>query len=416
MTFRILFIIILLSFVNNSYSQKKDSLVSDTNRIHFEQKKSFFDHFKLTGYAQIQFQHGEENASLSVGSKNSSNAPFNRIGIRRGRIKLQAERGIALGVFQIDITEEGVGIKDLYVDITDPWLKSNSIRVGVFNRNFGNEIVFSSSRRLNPERSKVTTTLFPQERDMGAMLTLQAPKKSRWNPLKLELAVVAGNGDKLEIDNKKDFIGSFTYTKTFKNNFNFGTGFSYYYGKTHQGSANVYRMQGKSMVVTTDSSFIGQYAKREYFGVEALFSFKSRIGSTQIDCEYIFGTQPGAIDNSKSPNFSSLPTTDTYIRKFQGGYIYLYQSLGKLPLYLVLKYDFYDPNIQVKKNDIGLNGTSKGDVLFQRIGIGLTWDATSNLRIFAYYDFINNETSANLLNYNKDLKDNVFTLRLQYRF
>ena len=117
---------------------------------------------KISGYIQGQYQWGQESASLKVGSANEDmEESFNRIGIRRGRIKFAYEEGIASGVLQLDITEKGVGVKDAYFSIKDPWLKTGSLKIGVFDRPFGNEISYSSSRRESPERSAVFQTLFP---------------------------------------------------------------------------------------------------------------------------------------------------------------------------------------------------------------------------------------------------------------
>lgn len=418
MVTRIIVSCIVFILAISAFAQKNDTLVAapKTEKKTEEKPSNFLNYFKLSGYVQTQFQYGEEKATLSVGGANTSNNDFYRFGIRRGRLKFQFEKNIVLGVFQVDITEKGFALKDAYVQVSDPWTKANSLKAGVFNRPFGYEVSISSSYRLTPERSKVTTTLFPQEREVGAMLTLQAPEKSPWSILKIEAAVVGGNGVKIDVDNKKDFIGSITIDKSFKDKVKLGLGVSYYYGEVYQGSANKYRMEGKSMVGQTDSAFIGKYTKREYFGAEMQMVIKSVIGKTQFGGEYIFGTQPGAQTNSYSPNFTTLPSSDTYIRQFHGGYAYLYQSIGKLPLNIVLKYDFYDPNIKVNKNDIGVSGTGKGDIMYQKLGMGLAWDATKDLRLTAYYDLVSNEKTPNYAAYNKDLKDNVFTFRMQYKF
>lgn len=107
--------------------------------------------FKVSGYVQTQFQYGEKNASLKVGGANSNTKEsFSRIGVRRGRIKFTYEKGIAAGVFQLDITEKGIGLKDAYVSIKDPWAGSNIFKAGVFDRPFGYEVAYSSSRRESP--------------------------------------------------------------------------------------------------------------------------------------------------------------------------------------------------------------------------------------------------------------------------
>ena len=158
---------------------------------------------KVSGYVQSQFQWGQENASLKVGSANENpEKSFNRIGIRRGRIKFTYEEGITSAVFQLDLTEKGIGFKDAYFNIKDPWIKTNSLKIGIFDRPFGNEISYSSSQRETPERSTIFQTFFPEERDLGAMFILQADKNSPFNFLKLEAGLFAGNGIKQETDRK----------------------------------------------------------------------------------------------------------------------------------------------------------------------------------------------------------------------
>jgi len=137
---------------------------------------------------------------------------------------------------------------------------------------------------------------------------------------------------------------------------------------------------------------------------------------TQVNGEYLFGQQPGTMSSNDSPKFTALPTSDTYIRNFNGGYVMLVQDLGKLPLSAVLKYDWYNPNTKVSGNEIGQNGTSKADLSKNTIGFGILWHATKVIRLQAYYEINTNETSQNISDYNKDSKDNVFTLRLQYKF
>ena len=141
---------------------------------------------KISGYLQTQFQYGERDASLKVGAANNNNESFNRIGIRRGRIKFAYEEGNASGVFQLDITEKGVSFKDAYLNIKDPWFRTNQLRFGIFDRPFGSEISYSSSKRESTERSTIFQTLFPDERDLGGMIILKASKTSPWNFLKME--------------------------------------------------------------------------------------------------------------------------------------------------------------------------------------------------------------------------------------
>lgn len=400
-----------------SFAQKESDSVRNVKIQELEKSVKIFEKLKVSGYVQAQFQYGEENASLKVGSANENNdKSFNRIGIRRGRIKFTYTEGIGSAVFQLDFTEKGIGFKDAYLNITDPWLKSISLRAGVFDRPFGYEISYSSSRRESPERSTVFQTLFPEERDLGAMLVLQAPKSSALNFLKLEAGLFAGNGIKQETDNKRDFIGHLSAEKKLGNNFLIGGGVSYYNGSVYQGTNKVYKIEGDSFILEDTLTSLGKFAKREYVGIDARINIKSILGTTQLRGEYLFGQQPGSASNSKSPNSSSLPQNNTYIRSFGGWYIMFIQSIGKLPLSLVAKYDVFDPNAKISGDEAGLNNTTSGDLAQNTLGIGLLWDITRSINLQAYYEFNKNETSRNIAGYERDIKNDIFTLRLQYKF
>lgn len=383
----------------------------------FDEELKGLKNLKISGYIQTQFQYGEKDASLKVGSSNEDKTrSFSRIGIRRGRIKLAYTQGIGSGVFQLDITEKGLGVKDAYLKLTEPWLNSISTTMGVFDRPFGYEISYSSSQRESPERSTVFQTLFPEERDLGAKITLQAPKTSPWSILTLDAGLFAGNGIKMETDNRKDFIGHLAVNQTIKDNLKIGGGISYYYGGVYQGSKNVYQNDGSGFSLNSDETNIGKFAKREYFGLDFQLAILSKIGLTKLTSEYLFGTQPGGINDSKSPNASILPTSDVYIRNFRGGYAMLVQDFGSLPVSAIVKYDWYNPNTKVKGNDIGMNNTNAGDIAFNTLGLGLQWKIDNNFRMTAYYEIVKNETSTHLNGYESDRKDNVFTLRMQYKF
>jgi len=373
---------------------------------------------KFSGYIQTQYQYGERDAKLKVGIANENpEKSFSRIGIRRGRIKLTAEEGLFSGVFQIDLTEKGLGLKDAYLNVKDPWINTIQLRAGVFDRPYGNEISYSSSRRESPERSTVFQTLFPNERDLGGMLILQPAKTSPLNILKLEAGLFGGNGIQVETFSPKDFIGHLTITETIGHKASFGVGASYYNGRVYQGTKNVYTMQGKGFVVNDNEVNRGKYAKREYIGFDAQFSMiRSIVGTTQVRAECLFGQQPSTAGSSNSPNAAALPIVDTYIRNFQGYYVILIQDLGNTPFSAVFKYDSYNPNTKVSGDEIGLNGTSKTDLAFSTFGFGALWKVSNSFRLQAFYEINKNENSTNVSGYDKDLKDNIFTMRLQYRF
>ena len=412
-----------LCLVTASFAQEVELTpieVLEQKTLTIEESLKILQKFKVSGYVQTQYQWGEKDASLKVGNANSNpDESFSRFGIRRGRIKFTYDDGLASSVFQLDMNEKGVGIKDAYLGIKDPWFGTNILKAGLFDRTFGHEISYSSSRRESPERSTVFQTLFPEERDLGVALTLQADKTSPWNFLKLEAGLFAGNGIKQETDNRKDFIGHLSASQNIGSDAKWGLGASYYNGGVFQGNENVYKMDGNTFVLNNNTTNKGKFAKREYVGFDGQFSVMSALGLSQIRAEYLFGTQPASRGNSKSPNASALPTADTYIRNFSGGYVILVQDLGELPFSAVVKYDWYDPNTKVAGENVGLNGTGIADLAQNTLGLGMLWRVNNNIRLQAYYELNSNEKTDNIFPIVSDinnLKNDVFTMRLQYKF
>lgn len=407
----------LLSFSNAAISQTVT--LKKTNDTSKPVEANSTTKIVLSGYLQTEFQQGEKDAALKIGAANTNtntNNDYNRVGIRRGRVKFAFEKGISTGALQLDMTEKGISLKDAYIKINDPWNKKLSTTLGVFNRPFGQEIAYSSSNRESPERSNIYQILFPEERDLGVMLTAQTPSSNRGYILKLNAGLFAGNGIKREIDNRKDFIGQICMHQNNLINIKWTLGISYYNGSVYHGTTNVYQMVDKKFVLDTNQRNIVKYAKREYWGLDAQININSKIGASKIVAEYLTGTQPGVKQNSKSPNSSDLVLNDKYIRKFRGGYLMYVQNITKSPFATVIKYEWYDPNTKVSSNEIGINKTNAADIASKTIGLGILWNINKSLRLTAYYDIVNNENSPNLKGYEKNRLDNVFTFRLQCKF
>ena len=418
--------------------------------------------FKVSGYIQTQYQYGqaaadgnnfklakranayESNAYYPGSTDYKGLEGFGRFGIRRGRFKLTYEEGIASGVVQIDVTDKGINdanvpgrnvvmFKDLYLNVKDPWFGTSAFKAGIFDRPFGHEIAYSSSRRESPERSRIFQSLFPDERDLGVMLTLQPAKTSAWNLLKLEGGLFAGNGIKPQISSRMDFIGHLSATKIFGSDMSLSGGISLYAGGVLQTDSSRYVMEDNKFVLEggeKSRKYIGSYAKRQYIGFDAQYSVMTSAGLTQLRGEYIFGKHPGNASAAYNFGLNDIPSGAVYMRKISGGYVLFVQDLGdQLPLSAVVKYDWYNPNTDVSGDNIAAEDskTTAGDIALSNLGLGLIWRINPALKLTAYYDVVSNETTSNL----KDTKDgenitrygyeghrpaNVFTLRLQYKF
>ena len=82
-----------------------------------------------------------------------------------------------------------------------------------------------------------------------------------------------------------------------------------------------------------------------------------------------------------------------------------------------MKYDWYDPNTKVSKNEIGKANTNLtiADVKYSTLGLGYAYYFNDHIKLILYYEFVKNEATQ-LVNYSSDQKDNVFTCRMQFRF
>jgi hypothetical protein len=214
----------------------------------------------------------------------------------------------------------------------------------------------------------------------------------------------------------------------------YGFGVSYYDGGYRVDTVNTWKMGTddaglNAFVLDVPKSDVNsdinlrEYSTRQYMGVDAQVSVSWKAGLTTLRGEYITGDQSGTSSSTVSPNSNLALVSDVYQRKFSGGYFYFIQNIMQTPWQFVAKYDWYDPNTDVKGDDIGkavtgsdLKTTGAADLAYSTVGLGLVYRWDANVKITAYYDIVKNETSENLKGYENDLEDNVFTLRMQVKF
>ncbi|MDP1676244.1 MAG: porin [Bacteroidota bacterium] len=396
--------------------------------------KSYLDiarKLKFTGYMQTQYQgsNGIGSAQYPIGNFAGGTFPTNvgsRFQVRRGRLKVQFENDLTFSqyVLQFDVTQNGLGIKDAYINIKDPWVKSWNMRMGVFDRPFGFEVAYSSNFRETPERSRMSQTLFPGERELGAMIEF-APEIGDWTNYNLKLGVFNGVLPTAnENDNSKDIIGRAGFIIPFDEiNFAFDGGVSVYQGSVRSNSKFIYTFNESQKLFLVDSTTAnaGKNYERQYFGVDGQMIYDiPLLGGISIRGEYDFGSQPGT-DGS---NVFYNSTAPLYQRKFYGYYVSLLQNIGTKHQ-LLLRYDVLDPNSELEGSDIGAPGKNGkiGDLKYSTIGLGYLFHLDDNVKFTFYYEMVKNETvnsgvaaSSTLAPYKTDVNDNVFTFRIQYRF
>lgn len=250
----------------------------------------------------------------------------------------------------------------------------------------------------------------------------------------------------------------------------------YYFDELRDTAGVVYQGFYVDSAQTLLSGTSGVGVNREYFGVDGQIEFNSPFGKTKVSGEYIWGIQPAAVNTNNlekdyviyndintysstgpslgmawplhdqpqpyNPTMAKLTSKNhsTMVRNFSGGYVCVVQNIMESNHQIVVKYDWYDPNTDIAGKDIdllyyndsievGKTYMSPADIKFSTIGIGWNWQLTDHLKMSLYYENVKNEITSiehytgdlrlgrrSSPAFDRDLEDDVFTIRLQYRF
>jgi hypothetical protein len=144
-----------------------------------------FENLHFSGYIQPQFQLADTKepkqhlvAAISLLTQKV------RFMLRRARLKLDYLLATndnypkALFTFQIDATERGVNVRDMFMRLYETKGHNFSLTAGLFARPFGYEVNLSSAYREAPERGRMSQTLMPTERDIGVMIAYEPLRRS----------------------------------------------------------------------------------------------------------------------------------------------------------------------------------------------------------------------------------------------
>ena len=128
---RCLIVVVLVMVLNIAFSQKNKQTASLDNVNETASLKDTANGVKITGYIQSEYQHffiPEEVGGATPYFATFAGGNFvgrwsdNRFMTRRGRLKISHHSNYTEGVFSIDATERGFGVKDMYVKGTEPIL------------------------------------------------------------------------------------------------------------------------------------------------------------------------------------------------------------------------------------------------------------------------------------------------------
>lgn len=281
---------------------------------------------KVSGYIHAQYVQSQISRDELTGGGGSRNQ--DQFAVRRGRLKFAYRAApTAQAVVAIDASSSGTVLKDAYVELTEPWTSwKNTLTAGQFNWPFGFEIMYSSSSREVPERSRVVRALFPGERDRGVMIS----GGGLGDRFDYRLAVVNGTGTvaSTDLESGKDLVARLGW--------DFGplaVGVSGYEGEA---------------LVPTASSPAGELFDRSRFGVD--FQARTPLPGLKVRGEWITAEEKG--------------------RDVAGWYFYAIQNIGKRHQ-IALRADEYDANRDLP-----------GDAIFTTtLAYSFLWDRHTKLML-----------------------------------
>ncbi len=462
----------MFSLLLNAHAQESSDSTSTKKNKKFNKVSTFVkERLEFSAYVQFQWNYAVKKPD-SIAINSASGGYFDRgiknhFTLRRGRFAVKYNDKYSEVKMQMDLNERGLFLNDFYGKLKDPWLDVFALTGGIFMRPFGYELGYASKLRDIPERSMVTQTLFPNQRDLGAMLTIKAPDSSKANGLAFHAAVYGGNSGKAE-SNYKDFVGQIRYDRDFgkKTIFHLGIGVSGLFGQVrHTYDIGNSDPQGQKYIfdyglsdTTTTKAFVVDSAKtfatgryggkvpRYYYNVDLELAVKWKLGKTSVNVEYTAGRQISKEANLVNPyNFTSYSPTGlqlgvswsffnapntynpavikqidapahTFIRHFNGGSITFEHEFTKPKFFVTFHYEWYDPNTKVKGveiKSIDKNGyptfLSPADIKYQIFQAGIGYKLTKNIKLSIHYDRVKNEkTSIEPVPFNTDLINSSF--------
>jgi opacity protein-like surface antigen len=155
--------------------------------------------------------------------------------------------------------------------------------------------------------------------------------------------------------------------------------------------------------------------------MNAQLQWSNALGHTEFRAEQWSGTQTATRTTSETPAGPVAASTGQWmtphVRQFSGVFLMMLHRIGKSRTQLGVKYDTYDPNTKVSASAWGTSnsGLTGADIRYATLGAGFIRQVTDNMKVVGWYEWVRNEKTS-MAGFTEDLKDNVLTFRVQYRF
>lgn len=412
------FLLVVALFVASSAFAAENSADTTVKR-----KKLVVEGLKLSGVVQVQWQRAEIKGGDAFAQRGKFEAGSNnRMEIRRARFKMLYNYDFITAQFQINASTTSVSIIEANIALATR-SKVAGLTAGVFYKPYGYMMQRSASIRMQPELPRITQTLLPSDIGLGAYATFTGEKETFLNQFKLDAGILTEDEFMTGTKQLRNFIGRLEFAQPIGESTIVGAEFTAYAGGV-KGTGG-YNFNDKTKTYQFNNVIESKTYSRNYYDIGLRYETKTAWGDTKLFGEYMFGNQPGYYETSQTSKGSDGMI---YNRKYQGGYIYFQQEIANTKLSFATQFDYYDPNRQLTGKQIDKNyGASQvdeaktlgsvADMAYTTWGLGLYYKFCKDIMaVSAYYDFVWNEKCDALPNYRSNIKDNVFTLRLQCAF
>lgn len=383
-----------------------------------EKEGKWYDDIKLSGNIQVQWLVGnEKGAQVFVPSGPFEYPAWNRIDLRRSRFKMQYANDFVTANFQINAGTSGFSLieSNVYVHTRK---KQLGLTAGVFYKPFGFLVQRGAAIRMQPEIPRVLQSMFGSEVGLGSYATLMQITGDGKNNFKLDAGVMSNKEAVAATSRMGNFIGRFVYTHTFDIGAKLAFDFSAYIGTLENTTDEYFYFDKETNGFISKADADGKDINRNYYDFGVSYEMNNPWGKMVAIGEYMTGTLPGTRDRSgilvHKPADAPL-----YSRSFSGAYVYFQQEIAKSGLSFVTQFDYYDPNTAFKAKESGdnYNMFTAADLRFTTLGVGLYYKIYKEfVSISAYYDFVWNEKLQNSTEYDRNIRDNLLTIRLQCAF
>jgi phosphate-selective porin len=350
---------------------------------------------KVSGYVQAQWEHYGTDLEKTNGYNNT-------FFIRRARIKFTYEPADGVKfVLQPDLSTGNLALKDAYAVVNIPKLKNVTLWMGQMNRP-DYDVEYSSSSRELLERARVTTTIYPGEREIGAKLEYTGIKI----PILAQVMIMNGNftgTQAKDVDSHKDVMARLVYSVKLP-----AAGVGIDFGANHYFGANLAKTNQyvKNSDGTLDSlNNVWRYLDKNWTGGEVRI-YADVLGGMSIKGEYVAGINSVASTIATTSTNALKKASPNLYNNFAGYYLTLVKNIGAKNQ-AVVRYDYYDPNTKLSGD------AANGALYYKTWSFAWQYYLNDNIRITAQYTMPKNETNASNPS---DYKDNLFTVRVQAKF